>query len=337
MTAQPFEEGPHSPDVAERQTVDDGFSAGWGMQYMPSERYIVDCHTHCHSVNDRYQIFRMLDAFFSRAQAFRLGRMVALDGNPQNLDAYTAVANFDPRFRFWIRLDDTKPDLDFLKRGIGAGAVGLKILNIRIIRQAGDHKVWLSEPWQAIFRYLESQNRPVLWHVTQRHTAAPYMGGNRHSYWSEGWKNGAKFTNEDLLQVALENIRRFRGIPFIGAHQLHVGWDRLDQLFADHSNLSTDTSCGCIVRPYDQMSESDRCRLNQFFCKWPDRMLFGTDVMLEPGHIDEYLLQHLLNHIRFIHQLRLPDEVLQAVMHANAERLLKLDPLSDMRRGALRP
>lgn len=337
MTSQSPTDHPRGPDVLERQTADSAFSAGWGMQYLPSERYIVDCHTHCFDVNNRYEIFRLLDAFFSRAQAFRLGRMVALDGAPENLDAFKAVADFDPRFRFWIRLDDHKPDLDFLKKGIAAGAVGLKILNIRIIRQAGDHKVWLTKPWQEIFGYLESQNRPVLWHVTQRHTAAPYMGGGLHSYWTDGWKNGAKFTNEDLLQVTLETVRRFRGLPFIGAHQFHAGWDRIDTLFAENPNLHADTSCGCIVRPFDQMNESDRCKLHNFFCKWSDRMLFGTDVCLEPGHVDEYLLQHLLNHIRFVHQLQLPDDVLQKVMHANAERVLKLDALSDVRRGALRP
>lgn len=327
----------HAPDVRERQTADSAFSAGWGLQYMPSERYIVDCHTHCFGINDRYEIFRLLDSFFSRAQAFRLGRMVALDGSPENLDAFAAVARFDPRFRFWIRMDDDKPDLEFLKKGIDAGAVGLKILNIRIIRQAGDYKVWLSKPWQDIFAYLERLGRPVLWHVTQRHTSAPYMGGMKHAYWSEGWKNGAKFTNEDLLQVTLENVRRFRGLPFIGAHQFHAGWDRIDTLFAENPNLHTDTSCGCIVRPFDQMNESDRASLAAFFTRWSDRLLFGTDVMLESGRVDEYLLQHLLNHIRFVHQIRLSDEVLQAVMHANAERVLKLDELSDMRRGALRP
>ncbi len=328
---------PHSPDVIERQSADNGFSAGWGMQYQPSERYIVDAHCHCMGVSDRYEVFRLLDGFLHRAQAFRLGRMVVLDGDEANLDAFAAVARFDPRFRFWMRLEDNRPDLDLLRKGLDAGAVGLKILNIRIMREAGDAKVWLSEPWQAIFRFMESRGLPVLWHVTQRHTAAPYMGGSNRAYWTEGWKNGATFTNEDLLQVALENVRRFRGIPFIGAHQLHVGWDRLAQLFTEHPNLCTDTSCGCIVRPFDQMHESDRGRLRAFFSKWTQRMLFGTDVILEPGRVDEYLLQHLLNHIRFIHQLRLEDETLQAVMHANATRLLKLDDLSNARRGALRP
>lgn len=337
MPSQPADLCPHAPDVAERQTVDNGFSAGWGCQYLPSERYIVDVHTHCFGVTDRYEIFRMVDAFFSRAAAFRLGRVVALDASPENLESFVAVARFDPRFRFWVRGDDDKPDLEFIQKAVEAGAVGLKILNIRIIRQAGDHKVWLTKPWQEIFAWLESRNLPVLWHVTQRHTAAPYMGGNLFSYWSEGWKNGAKFTNEDLLAVFLENVKRFRGIPFVGAHQLHIGWDRLAQLFAEHPNLHIDTSCGCIVRPTDQMCEQDRCKLNEFFRRWHDRILFGTDVGFEPGEIDEYLLQHLLNHIRFVHQLRLPEPELQAVMHANAERILRLEPQSAMRRGNVRP
>jgi predicted TIM-barrel fold metal-dependent hydrolase len=337
MSSQPGSQNPHAPDVAERQTVDNGFSAGWGCQYMPSESYIVDCHTHCFGATDRYDIFRLLDAFFSRAIAFRLGRMIALDGDPENLDSFSALSKFDTRFGFWLRGQDEKPDLDFVKRAVDAGAVGMKILNIRMIQKAGDHKVWLSKPWQEIFAWLEGRKLPVLWHVTQRHTAAPYMGGNLHSYWSEGWKNGVRFTNEDLLQVFLEVVRRHPGIPFVGAHQLHVGWDRLGQLFAEHPNLNSDTSCGCVVRPGDTMDEQDRRHLHDFFSRWHDRMLFGTDVCLEPGHVDEYLLQHLVNHIRFVHQLRLADSVLQEVVHANAERLLRLEPLLPTRRGALRP
>jgi len=336
MAGQQNPQQPYSPDVAERETADEGFSKGWGGHFLPSERYIVDVHTHCRAPS-RYAIFRLIDAFFSRAGAWRLGRVTALDGRPESLDDFAAVARFDPRFRFWVRMDHDNPDLDFLKKGVDAGALGMKILNIRMIIEAADPKIWLSEPWQKIFQWLEENRLPVLWHVTQRLTASPYTGGKANAYWSEGRPRGATFTNEDLLQVFLEVVRRYPGIPFIGAHQLHIGFDRLAELFAEYPNLHVDTSVGCVVRPDDQMYESDRNKLSQIFCRWADRILFGTDVIFQPGHVDEYLLQHFLNHVRFIRQLRLPYEPLQAITHANAERILKLDPLGDERRGAMRP
>jgi hypothetical protein len=34
----------HSPDVLERDTVDNGFSTGWGMHFQPKEDFWVDAH-----------------------------------------------------------------------------------------------------------------------------------------------------------------------------------------------------------------------------------------------------------------------------------------------------
>jgi len=336
MAQQQYPEQPYSPDVAERETADEGFSRGWGCHFQPSERYIIDAHTHSRET-DRYEVFRLIDGFLERASAWRLSRVVVMDGREENLDEFAALARFDRRFRFMIRMEHDRPDLDLLKRGVDNGAVGLKILNIRIMREAGDHKIWLTEPWQKIFQWLEEHNLPVLWHVTQRMTASPYTGGREKAYWSEGWQRGATFTNEDLLQVFLEVVRRYPGIPFIGAHQLHIGWDRLDELFQQHANLHIDTSIGCVVRFADHMYDQDRQKLRRFFCKWADRILFGTDIAFRTGQPEEYLLQHLLGHIRFIHQLQLPYEQLQAVMWRNAERIMKMDSLAETTRGTMRP
>jgi predicted TIM-barrel fold metal-dependent hydrolase len=76
-----------------------------------------------------------------------------------------------------------------------------------------------------------------------------------------------------------------------------------------------------------------------FFIKYQDRILFGTDLYPE-AHIyrayfrfletaDEYFdySRHYYKHGRWkIYGLGLPDEVLRKVYYANAARLLQLDP-----------
>jgi hypothetical protein len=47
---------PHSPDVKERLTSDEGFSAGWGMHFKPVEKCWLDIHTHI-----RKECFNNLD------------------------------------------------------------------------------------------------------------------------------------------------------------------------------------------------------------------------------------------------------------------------------------
>ena len=136
----------------------------------------------------------------------------------------------------------------------------------------GDHKVWLNAEWQAIFERLSAARLPVLWHVTQRHTVSPYTGGGLQSYWTEAWEKGLTCTNQDLLDVFLELCNRWPDIPFIGAHQLHVGFDKLDELLPKYPNLYIDTSCGCFVRWGDRLYKPDRRRGRDFFCRHAERI-----------------------------------------------------------------
>ena len=64
---------PHAPDVLERNHLDGGFSAGWGLHQQPSETYILDCHTHMRAPNAA-ALRKSLNAYFARAGAMRLRR-----------------------------------------------------------------------------------------------------------------------------------------------------------------------------------------------------------------------------------------------------------------------
>ena len=151
-----------------------------------------------------------------------------------------------------------------------------------------------------------------------------YTGGGRNVYWDYGWANGVTYTNEDLLQSFLACCRRFPGIDFIGAHQLHLGWERLDALFAAHPNLLVDTSVGCRLRAYDNFYAHDKAFIRDFFMKWPERVVFGTDAFLgdAPGKVPDE--RNYIEHIRFIMSLDLPERALDAVCRGNMERMLRV-------------
>jgi len=329
-------EYPYSPDVHERDHVDDGFSAGWGAHHQPAEEYWVDCHTHMRET-ETDDVLDVVDRWNERLEAWRFRRTVGLDGSPENADEFGAAAGEDDRFRWLVWLDHDDPDLDGLETCLEAGASGLKLHNRPVIEGAVDPEVWHSAEWDRVFERLAAADRPVLWHVTQRHTDAPYTGGGRHSYWETGWENGAEFTNEDLLQSFLSVVEAYPDVDFVGAHQLHVGFDRLEGLFAQYPNLHVDTSIGCFVRWGDELPPADRERAREFFCSWSDRLLFGTDCILHDEAIGEYLYQQFLGHVRYVRQLRLPHGPLQRVSHRNAERLFGLEHLDVDRKGALRP
>ncbi|GMV79560.1 MAG: hypothetical protein AMXMBFR7_07440 [Planctomycetota bacterium] len=331
-------ERPHAPDVAERESVDDGFSAGWGLQMQPSVKYWLDCHTHM-SEKRAPDILESVAHWHGPMWGHRLRRHVAVDGYPDRADALAAAAKADDRFLWLCRMRFDAPDVKHLERCKDLGAVGLKLHNAPLIESGAERRSVLSDEWQRVYRRAGELGLPVLWHVTQRHTASPYTGGGLHSYWKVGWPNGVKYTNEDLLSDFEEAVAAHRKTTFIGAHQLHIGPKRMAALFAKHPNLVVDTSIGCFVAADDTMYDEDRAVWRAFFIEHADRLLFGTDVVVSLASSKcELLRQHFLGHTRFIKQLRLPQEVLTKVAHANFERVAGIAETANLFEwGALRP
>ncbi len=340
---------PHSPDVTERETADGGFSKGWGMHFHPVEETIVDVHGHIQFqsfgnvdevMKKQLELMRPLNlsrcavcspmmvrpANLESPEVFSVDRLTKLE----DLVPYLDLAGKSDMLALMIFLHHGNPDLELLGKCVDAGACGVKLHNAPIIVEAADPEVWLHDDWADVFSEIERKGLPVLWHVTQRLTDCPYTEGGRNTYWKDGWKKGVTFTNEDLLQIYLKIVAKYPGIPFISAHQLHIGWDRMASLFDRYPNLFSDTSVGCQVNEGDRIYETDICRIRDFFIRYSDRMLFGTDSfitdMTEGDSVfnEDVKATGIKNHIRFIKQIRLPFDALQKVFHGNAERLLKL-------------
>lgn len=331
-------EHPHAADVYERETSDGGFSAGWGFHMKPSVRYWLDCHTHMREDPDPRAILAACATWHDTMWAHRLRRHVAVDGDHKNWQAFAAAAKADDRFLWCCRLTPDKPDVEHLERCKEAGAVALKLHNAPLIGDAMDPQVVISPDWHRVYHRAGELNMPIVWHVTQRLTDCPYTGGGRDSYWKIGRPRGANFSNADLLSAFLEAVAANRNTTFIGAHQLHLGPQRLTTLFAEHPNLVVDTSIGCFVAADDVMYPEDAARWREFVIAHDERILFGSDVVMSrQSAATELLRQHFLGHVRWVKQLNLPQESLSRVAHQNFERLAKLKPVEPFPWGALRP
>ena len=336
-TNENFEPYPHSPDVQDRETADNGFSKGLGLHFQPSEAYWLDCHNHLSE--DQWtpaRLYRALDECFIALDAYRLGRMVAIVEDANAFSVCQDVAEHDPRFGWLYRMPFDKPDPDGAQRALDCGALGIKLHNAPLMKGEADPEIWLGPEWSAVFAKLNQAGRAVLWHVTQRAGASPYHGGGDRSYWKDA-KNGVKTSNEHLLQATWQVARKYPALSVIGAHQLHLGLDRLSVLFDEYPNLHIDTSCTFVLRWADDLYECDRTVLRQFFLKYSERILFGTDGSIMPCALDAYAVEAFLCHARFIRQLRLPDRVLQLLAHANAERVFKWGAMTPTHRGNIRP
>jgi predicted TIM-barrel fold metal-dependent hydrolase len=328
---------PHSPYLLERETLDDGFSRGWMPHFLPSEEYWIDLRVHLRGVTGMDNLKTMLDEWFARLDAYRLGKIVAMVSQDDVFEVLGETSKTDSRFAWMFRPVITEPSLTQIQDAIRHGARAVIIHNSPIMSGTAPRNIYENEEWQAIFTFAQAEGIPLLWHITQRHSYSPYHGGSAAPYWSSGWKVGVTFTNEDLLQDVLAIMRKYPKLKIIGAQQIYVGIDRLTQLFKEYENLYIDSSVGMYLRISDEFLEEDRLLLRDFVETWSERILFGSDATLFPGSVDEYAVQGFLAHTRFMQKLGLSDKALQDVTWRTTQQLLNLKSVSSARRGNVRP
>lgn len=332
---------PHSPDVIERETLDDGFSKGWALHAKPYPEYFFDCHVH-YAGELEDNIAGELAPGLARVSELDVKRALILirtygeKWEPEDktvMSPFLSPAQLEDRlvgfadpfyWAAWIHHYSPEPNLVEAVAKLGASCI--KLHNSPVIENNDPADLWLNDDWTATFKAMEKHGLPALFHVTQRLSASRYTGGGRNTYWSAGWENGTTYTNEDLLQVFLECCRRYPGINFLGAHQLHIGWPRLEELFAKHPNLYVDSTCGCLLKLHDEFYPADKAYLRDVFIRNADRILWGTDTFWNSkvaANVDSWYSDYKTyrEHIRFIMQLDLPQDVLDKICYKNSEKL----------------
>lgn len=331
----------YAPDVEQRKTLDNGFSMGWGMHFPACEDFWFDAHVHYGDADGQNaKIDEVLEGYAPVLEEHRVLKSMVIfktydpktgwippNAENKNFFPIRQIAKYADYFHanrrfFWAAwMGHKDPNAALLRQCVDAGASCIKLHNAPIITEAGDPNIWNSQPWRDVFERIGESGLPVLWHVTQRLSACPYRGMGANSYWKEGVPKGVAYTNQDLLSLFLETVERYPQIHFIGAHQLHLGFDRLGALFDRYPNLSVDTSIGCFLKPDDCFHEPDREYIRDFLTRYGDRILFATDVYYRnPKDLPWKLKEEYLGHIRFIKKLNLPDGALQAISHGNAEK-----------------
>ena len=333
---------PHHPDVLEREHLDNGFSRGWALHAKPQTPHFYDCHIH-YSGPTEGTICQNIASDAKKPYSLGVkGAMVMLQTygkrwNPsmssgEIMDKFPyftikeleeRLAGFSESPHTWaVYLNYHSPEVELVNAVADMGCCCIKLHNAALIEDNAPPDIWLNKEWSAVFEAIQRRNMAVIWHVTQRRSASAYTWGARNAYWQKGWANGTTFTNEDLLQVFLTCCNRYPGIKFIGAHQLHIGWERTEELFAAHPNLYVDTSTGGQLKLDEDFYPHDRDYLREMFIRNASRVLFGTDTFWgSVGRVYDHT--STLQHIRYIKKLDLPQEELELIAYLNSERLLQ--------------
>lgn len=210
------------------------------------------------------------------------------------------AADFPQRFGWVTSFDLPQPSAaDFdpaqfvedavagLAQDFAAGAVGCKVWkNIGMdVRKPDGSFLLVDDPLLTpIFRWLEQNGHTLLAHIGEPFECwLPLRKGSPHyGYYSRNpqWHmyNRPDFPSHQQLMAARDRVlARHRGLRFVGAHLASLEWDVdvLAERLRRHPNLAVDISARLVDLAYQNPA-----RVRQVFLDFPDRILFGTDVVL---------------------------------------------------------
>jgi predicted TIM-barrel fold metal-dependent hydrolase len=238
------------------------------------------------------------------------------------------------------RNDFVQVTFDRLERLVEHGVQGIKFwkdLGLSVRDAKGDLLRVDDERLAPIFDRAAQLGIPVMFHIADPDAFfLPVDAHNErfeelaaHPDWSF---YGAQFSKKDLLDQRDRVIARHPGTTFVTAHVAESGENlaRAAQLLESYPNAMLDISARASELGRQPYSSRD------LFLRFPDRILFGSDLVPEESMYrlyfrfletaDEYFdyPSHASRQGRWqIYGLSLPDEVLRKVYRDNALRLLK--------------
>lgn len=306
--------------------------AGVLVQAMPAPLVpIIDGHMHVGDVE-------ATRPYVEAARAYGITGALAMAGSPaQTRPMAEAFPGFF-RFCTWPRIEDVddaylprwwRRELERLDAAADAGYACFKMKVV-----PGDRvppRVWIDDPrLSAIFERAIQRGLSM-----QVHLAQP------DRWWVRHYKSDEVRPKKDYF-VQLENIlTRYPELRVVGCHMggCPEDLDYLESLFRRFTNYSIETSaCKWVIREISAQPEKAR----QFFTAWADRILLGSDLVVQRGihptyYASRFHVQRQMWETEFrgrsmirdpdadgepiLHGLGLAPEVLRQVYRDNAQRL----------------
>ena len=332
--------------VAERDTVDKGFSREYGFYMRPYCNFWSDCHVHTYLPNipeeERTRQFVLLKKAMYELDIVNRAVFCETESELAMVDSMGKDVPV-----WWAQFND--PDLDKLRSYREKYHLHcVKLYSPPIIEGecSGDSVEFplgsgkrvpikidmiISPEWMRFYAVCEELGLPILWHPNCRYGPSPYnYGGDHRKCW-----DALPYDNFYVLGLIERILDTYPKLNIILAHQGFMGYKKLSELLEKHPNLYIDTTAGFMLHDGDYLTDEERDRIRPFFIRWADRILFGTDANAYGAEMPQSVEEHeIRRHVydlvhpckRFIQQLYLPQAELSKVAHRNFERLFQVPP-----------
>lgn len=254
----------------------------------------------------------------------------------------------------WDNNDWPEKTLNYLEESFKRGAIGIKVWkNIGMVEKDKDGKfIMIDDPkFDLIFNYMEEKGIPVCGHLGEpRNCWLPVeeMTVNNDKLYFKDHPEYHMYLHPEFPsyeeQVAARDrmLEKHPNMKFMGAHLGSMEWSV--DLMADHlerfPNMTLDLA-ERICHIQDQ-AQTDWQKVHDFFIKYQDRIIYGTDrgdyegAEQDPEKLKELVHQEWISDWKFLTTdeplsswkvngdfkgLKLPREVIERIYYKNAERV----------------
>jgi len=324
----------------------------------------IDVHFHYWTRDDTYLLYA--DSLGIRLVTIMLDGMVAID---EQKSIIAALQKKHPGMMDFLGAFSVKNfgNDDFIEQTIAtidqfmnAGAKGIKIwknIGMDLQDEQGNY-VMADDPRLApVFSHIEKQAIPIISHLGEPKNcwlpieemsiaSNQYYFSNNPTY--HMYLHPEKPSYEQHLQTFDNLLRKYPRLKMIAAHLASLEWsiDELAKRFDAHPNLTVDVSSRLSFLQLQALH--DRAKMLSFLTKYQDKILYGSDIVLQASSPEnrEEQKQRLMD--TWLHQwnffatgetvpannfaseslpkemqgLRLPKTIVDKIFYGNAKRVL---------------
>jgi predicted TIM-barrel fold metal-dependent hydrolase len=177
---------------------------------------------------------------------------------------------------------------------IAQGAVGVKVWkNIGMVERDAQGRLILLDDrrFDGVMSHLEANGVPLIAHQAEpKNCWLPLEAmttENDRSYFRDHpeyhmYLHPEQPSYESLIAARDRFVARHPTLDFVGAHLASLEWsvDELARFFDSYPNAMADLAARMTQVQYQ--SKSDRDKVRRFFVKYQDRLLYGSDLTLNP-------------------------------------------------------
>lgn len=299
----------------------------------PRKWKIVDIHEHAKGEVEAQELIKAMDKLGIQRTALMASTTYTLTLNPiygfegfkENSEAIIAIKKKWPdRFSAFVTFDPCsgEDNLALVKDWVSRGADGVKLYlgHGATTPKFAFHCQPINHPnMEAFYTWAEEVQLPILMHV------------NLEKYWDE------------LLDVLERHPYLRVTLPHFGLHKnTEQRLKRLGWLLDRYPNVYTDISFGYYTFQIDgfEVLGKFRSRSREFLAKYRDKVMFASDMVLEPSKDQAYIDDTLRSYLQFLemerwrfflvpsetmHGMGLDDETLKHIYEVAPQNFLLLD------------